>query len=217
MPNNPTNYRRSFWDTRRGASQLNAAHARLLDTLCAPESSSSSRSRAWAQYRQERFTETGLEGQTGTGAVYHWRTDYARPLGAAVRALTDDYLHPSSSDKVAVALPVLERVLGYRWKRGIDGLSACLDLRGTAEQQVVFTAESLVFEARVAGLLDAADTLAREGQWDAAMGAVRVALHAAFDETERIVKWLELADEHGIARSLRDEAAMVGKALRGTL
>ena len=92
MPNNPTNYRRSFWDTRRGASQLNAAHARLLGTLCAPESSSSSRSRAWAQYRQERFTETGLEGQTGTGAVYHWRTDYARPLGAAVRALTDDYL-----------------------------------------------------------------------------------------------------------------------------
>lgn len=212
MPYNTPNPRRSFWDTPRGAAQLNAAHAQLLDRLCAPESTSSDRSHAWAQYRQERFTETGLERMTGTGAVYHWSTDYARPLGAAVRALAGDFLYPTPRDKVAAALPVLERVLGYRWKRGIDGLTACLEQRGTVEQQMVFTAESRAFEARATALMDAAETLHREGQWDAAMGAIRAALHAALDEAGRIVKWLGHADEHGIARLLRDEAQLVSKA-----
>lgn len=212
MSNNANSRRRSFWDTPPGAAQLNATHAQLSDRLCDPESTSSDRAHAWSQFRKERFTDTGLEGMTGTAAVYHWSTDYARPLGAAIRALADDFLYPARSDKVAAALPVLERVLGYRWKRGIDGLTACLEQRCTVEQQVVFTAESRAFEARKAALMDAAETLHREGQWDAAMGAIRAALHAALDEAGRIVKWLEHADEHGIARLLRDEAQLVSKA-----
>lgn len=215
MSYNTPNTRRSFWDTPRGAAQLHAAHAQLLDRLRAPESTSSGRAHAWAQYRQERFTETKLERLTGTDAVYHWSTDYARPLGASARALVDHFLYPTPREKVAAALPVLEHVLGYRWKRGIDGLNACLDQRGTVEQQVIFMAESRAFEARAAALLDAVDTLSREGQWDAAMGAIRTALHAALDEAGRAVHWLEHAEEHGIARLLRDEAQLVSDALRG--
>lgn len=212
MPHNATNHRRSFWDTPGGAAQLNATHAQLLDRLRAPESTSSDRSHAWAQYRQERFTDTGLERMTGTAAVYHWSTDYARPLGAAVRALADDLLYPTRFDKVTAALHVLERVLGYRWKRGIDGLTACLEQRCTAEQQVVFAAETRAFEARVTALMDAAETLHREGQWDAAMGAIRAAVHAALDEAGRVVRWLEHAEESGVARLLRLETQLVSRS-----
>lgn len=191
--------------------QLNAARARLHEQLSDLDNTSSDRAHAWATYRQERFTDTGLEGMTGTAAVYHWSTDYARPLGAAVRALTDDFRYPTRRDKVTTALPVLEYILGYRWKCGIDGLTACLEQRGTVEQQVVFTAETRAFEARASALMDAVNTLSSERQWDAAIGALRAAVRAALDEAARAVRWLEQADEHGIARLLRYEAELISR------
>lgn len=213
MNRNPSQPRRSLWDTPQGAAALRAPHARLIDALRAPNTTPTDRARAWASYRRERFTETGLENMTGTQATYHFDTGFGGALIGAASALASKS-RGTRRHKFDAAMRHLQRCYGYRWEAGVKGIAACLTEQQGPEAAAVFMAERAQCEARVGALMDAAGTLAKERAWDTALSITRAALHVFLEEAGQLVTWLHEADESGTARLLQSEIAEAWDSLR---
>lgn len=198
---------RSFWYTPAGADRLLGIHLQHADNLRDPDLKPSDRARAWADFRRERFTELGLEGLTGTAAIYHFDNDFGGHLTAAAQTLHGGYLRATPRAQCSAIIPTLSKTLGWRWRRGVDGIEACLKERCAPHQAPVFLAERAAFAARALGLMDSADALMREREWEVALRSTSTALRAFLEEGDQLVMWLEGANELPTARLLQDQIA----------
>lgn len=96
----------------------------------------------------------------------------------------------------------------------MKGIAACLTEHRGPEAAAVFMAERTQCEARASALMDAAGTLAKEREWDTALGIVRAALQVLLEEGAQLVMWLEEANECGTARLLEFHLDEARSALR---
>lgn len=205
--------RRSLWDTPQGRARLNGIHATLLDSLRSPGTTPSMAAQAWSQYRTERFTELGLEGMTGSAAVYHLITDFGGNVHNLSRTCACPYT--SDKDKAKGIARVAPRTIGYRWRAGVEGLLLALTECGAAqERRIACFAERRSFEDRFCHLMDAVDTLAKERLHTAAAAAARGVVDALIDEGESLVKWLEVAGLYADADALRAHVEGAGGTLQ---
>lgn len=195
--------RRSMWATPQGRARLLGIQERFADTLRDPETTPWERTRAWSQYRTERFTETGLEGMRGSSAVYHLITDF----GGALVGMAQVLASPVSRRNKEAATRVVQlatHAVGYRWCRGVDGLRIALEECGApSEQRTVFLAERQAFEQRFASLIDAVGALLNERLPAPAKAAARGCAEVLMGEAESLANWLEDAHLVSDANALR--------------
>ena len=202
----PQQTHRNLWDTPQKRAYLNSTQLRFLDTLHSPDADRVAKTMAWANYRTERFTETGLEGLTGPDATYHLPGDFAGHLVGMAHLLA----HSEQTDAKVTTERLLyaaQRAVGWRWGRGVEGLLASLESRGAPREQcVIFTAERDAFWQRYASLINAAGTLLDERLTAPALATSRRLVVTLIDEARHLADWLELAGKPAEAHALRTSA-----------
>lgn len=160
-----------------------------------PDVSPTQRAARWRKHRHERYTALGLERMTGADATYHWCQDFGDYLPAFAGDLADPPKGRRLRTSVDGMLYRMAQIFGDRWRAGVDGLLARLEVDGiTVAQRTVCAAQREAFARRFAALIDAADTTNKEGLSDQALVITRKAHAALLEEGASVADWLETCD-----------------------
>lgn len=181
-----------LFNTTQGKRQFNAMYAPLhkLSRHTPPEITI----RTWSDFVQERFTEPGLEGLTGSAATYHLTDTAGYVMQAAQIAAGIDSLHVTRiHDFPRNALYCLAKAFGYRYGRGVKGLHAALIESAVPCQAVSqFEASRWKFCDSMEAQLTAAHLVNEGGECPAA--AIK-AVQMFTDEMVKLAYWLERTGE----------------------
>lgn len=167
----------------------------------------------WAEYRQERYVETGMEGLSGPDACYHF-TDAADYITYATDAITgtgwDGAFLPVRKRPVE-ALGWLAKGYGYRYIRATDGLRDALISKGASQDLIEkYDKGRKEFMEKFESLLDAAKLVNARGENPQ---AARSAITMFADELYTICEWLEAVGNTGQAAVIQQGITAAMKRL----
>lgn len=198
-----------LYDTPQGLRQLESMSARLRSKL-SRKTPPSKQMLAWADYRQERYIEPGLEGLSGADATYHLTIDVPRLLLQALHLLDTNNADPTLPPpkmRPSAALDDLVKAYGFRCLRGVDGIKDALAEQGATRERIDrFMDEREAFAGMFAAHMDAAYVVNKSGENP---NAVRSALVMFVAEMERLCDWLTVAGQQGVADATRGNLATV--------
>lgn len=202
----------TFFDTDAGRTRLQEMETRLQRRV-KYSNPPSEQAHAWAEYRQERYVETGMEGLSGPDACYHF-TDAADYIAYATDAITGTgwggALLPVRKRPVD-ALRWLAKGYGYRHIRAVDGLRDALISEGTSQGLIgKYDNGRKEFMEKFEPLLDAAQLVNTRGENPQ---AARSAVVMFADELDTICGWLEVVGNTGQAAIIQQGLTAAMKRL----
>jgi len=187
-----------LFNTPQGRAQQHAMGARLRAKL--RRAGPLEEAAAWFEYRHERFIEPGLEGLTGSDAVYHFNyvVGYISNAARTMAGHTNG-MPTAANRRPTVALSALAKGYGWRYLRAVEGLHDALVDAGGRER---FGAQCNDFADRFERQLEAASTVNERGENpNAAVQTVRLFAHQMLV----ICDWLEMTREIGLCMMLRPQ------------
>ena len=157
----------------------------------------------WREFRQQRFTEPGLEGLTGAGASYHL-LDAAEYVVSAAQILVGRWELPlRSADVPRHAIHMTAKGYGYRYERGVKGLHDALKAAAVPQKWLdEFDDKRAEFSTRFNVHVTAAFIVNERGESPAAAATVT---RMFVDEIASLSFWLEHAGKCGDAAPLTSQ------------
>lgn len=202
----------NFFDTDAGRTRLQEMEARL-HRRTKRSNLPSEMAHAWAEYRQERYVGTDMEGLSGPDACYHF-TDAADYITYATDAITgtgwDGAFLPVRKRPVD-ALRWLAKGYGYRYIRATDGLRDALISESASHDLIErYDKGRKEFMEKFEPLLDAAQLVNARGENPQ---AARSAVVMFADELDTICGWLEMIGNSGQAAVIQQGLTAAMKRL----